>query len=507
MQESTSNLADSIDEQPAMNSEHFPNHYIDDIEEDVHFNYFAHVWRDVCSDIEFHSLLDIGCGNGVFSAMLGQKANLRLCGVDGNPYAVEQAKKIGFDEVKLVKDFNFEALPYESNSFDMILCKDVLEHLFDPAYLLREAYRVLKSDGFLLIHVPNHFSMRGRIHFLFTNNIDPFNYFPESKRWNFPHIRFFTYKSLVELLDSKQFSTRKNLSYHFPSLPFSGLIPFKKQMMKLLIKLSTSQFAEGFTILASKSVSNQSLPIEGKINAKSTHLKARRTSTKVGILDPSYILFKGINKFVADFIKMENRKFETIVDYGSGETPYRDFFRCNHYITCDVGQNSQGTIEKFIAKDQKVDLPDSSADLIICMDVLEHIAKPELALKEIGRIAKKGASVIISVPFLYREHEAPYDYYRYTTFCLERLINESSVFDIELKKKIGGYNYTAYSVWNSGPIKNPEREEFTWFSRVLRSIIRRTILPLLNLTVFKKEPSAEDTVFHHILLLCRKTSD
>ena len=228
----------------------------------------------------------------------------------------------------------------------------------------------------------------------------------------------------------------------------------------------------------------------------------RRITTQLGLCDPGYPLFQGIRSFIRRHLHVDNQNFGVVVDYGAGETPYREFFHCNDYKACDVAQNSQGTISHLISDTQTTDLPAEVADLVLCMDVLEHTANPERALKEIRRVAKKGASILISLPFLYREHEAPHDYYRFTTFCLERMMRENG-FEIKSKEKIGGYCYTAFSIWYEGPVKHPEREVFTFFERLLRSLFRRTLLPLLNLTIFKTEPRADDTAFNHILLLCR----
>jgi len=88
----------------------FENKYIDDIKEDPESNYFTRVWDDVCKIIDFKSLLDVGCGNGVFSINVKKKKKCSLFGIDGNEYALEKAKALGFDEVRYIRDFNAELL-------------------------------------------------------------------------------------------------------------------------------------------------------------------------------------------------------------------------------------------------------------------------------------------------------------------------------------------------------------------------------------------------------------
>jgi ubiquinone/menaquinone biosynthesis C-methylase UbiE len=156
-----------------------------------------------------------------------------------------------------VNDFCEDKLPFDDESFDMVFCKDVLEHLLFPDKTVHEMQRVLKKGGYALIHVPNHFTIKGRILFLLNNNIDPYNWFPNSNREEFPHIRFFTYESLLELLIKNNFHFVKNYSYHFPSLPYfpnrlKKVIPFGKRIDKYFSEKKPTSFAKGITILVKK---------------------------------------------------------------------------------------------------------------------------------------------------------------------------------------------------------------------------------------------------------------
>ena len=245
------NTPPSHQDQP---QEHFPAKFIDDIAKiDTDSNYFSPVWKEALSTTgHFGSMLDIGCGNGVFAAEAKRIAGCKLYGVDGSDYAIRQAREVGFESLAVIKDFNVDVLPFEAEQFDFCLCKDLLEHLLRPGFVLREARRVLKPGGFLLVHVPNHFTLHGRIRFLFNNDIDTYGYFPEAKRWDFPHIRFFTHESMVELLGLEGFEVVRDLSHHFFVFPLGRyLIPFRGLRRKL-VERYPSQFAEGFTLLARK---------------------------------------------------------------------------------------------------------------------------------------------------------------------------------------------------------------------------------------------------------------
>ena len=172
--------------------EHFSNELIDDISGDPENNYFTPVLNQVLDRIPMpNKVLDVGCGNGLFTSAIKKKISCRLTGVDGSEHALSHAYKSGFDEVYIINDFSIDSLSSETSSMDFVICKDVLEHLICPEQLVSEISRVVRNGGFVLLHVPNHFPIIGRLKLLFQNTIDPFYFFPDAERWNFPHIRFY----------------------------------------------------------------------------------------------------------------------------------------------------------------------------------------------------------------------------------------------------------------------------------------------------------------------------
>lgn len=229
----------------------FPDVYIDAISENPKKNFFTPVLDELLiSILKPEIVCDVGCGNGVFTIALKEKIGCQLLGVDGSEYAVAKAKSIGFDEVHLISDFCSQRLPFDDDSMDLVICKDVLEHLLDPDFLVKEIVRVTKPGGQCLLHVPNHFPVIGRIRFLFRNNIDTFNYFPESNRWNFPHIRFFNKNDLMLMARKNGLLPEIDLSWHFfRPARIAKLIPL---LAKWIGNRYTDQTSEGITILFKK---------------------------------------------------------------------------------------------------------------------------------------------------------------------------------------------------------------------------------------------------------------
>jgi SAM-dependent methyltransferase len=104
-------------------------------------------------------LLDIGCGAGRTGAEL-RKLGFNVTGVDHSAKAVQLAKERGL--AVQMTDLDADGLPFEDCEFDLAWAGDVLEHVFDPIDMLKEANRVLRPGGKLYVNVPNEFPLRTR---------------------------------------------------------------------------------------------------------------------------------------------------------------------------------------------------------------------------------------------------------------------------------------------------------------------------------------------------------
>jgi ubiquinone/menaquinone biosynthesis C-methylase UbiE len=99
------------------------------------------------------SLLDAGCGTGVYSFYFTKKIK-KIEAIDISK------EKIGFlKKENIFKNIQFSVadlckLPFKNNSFDQIICSDVLEHIKDDKKALLELRRVLKIGGILLLTIP-----------------------------------------------------------------------------------------------------------------------------------------------------------------------------------------------------------------------------------------------------------------------------------------------------------------------------------------------------------------
>ncbi len=106
--------------------------------------YWADITRHFSGEVE---LLDIGCGTGWLSEHFPH-----YTGIDGSADAVS----IATGRARNVTEGNVdEPLPFADESFDAIVMKDLLEHVADPAALVREVRRVLRPGGLVFASSPD----------------------------------------------------------------------------------------------------------------------------------------------------------------------------------------------------------------------------------------------------------------------------------------------------------------------------------------------------------------
>jgi len=103
-------------------------------------------------------LLDVGCGTGDRLQVFREK------GFDTFGVEFSSSARYAKEQLKLnVFEGDLFAAHFTDDSFDIVTMYNVLEHLHDPAEMLREARRILKKEGFLIIQVPNIDSLQFKL--------------------------------------------------------------------------------------------------------------------------------------------------------------------------------------------------------------------------------------------------------------------------------------------------------------------------------------------------------
>lgn len=132
---------------------------------------------------------------------------------------------------------------------------------------------------------------------------------------------------------------------------------------------------------------------------------------------------------------------QIVLDAGAGEARHKAYFSQGRYVALDAGygDSSWDYSRLDIRGDLEcIPLRTHSVDCILCMVVLEHTRKPRQVIGEFARILKPGGSLVMVVPFLWEEHQAPHDYFRFTRYGVHSLF-ESTSLRLDLLDPMGGF--------------------------------------------------------------------
>ncbi len=145
-----------------------------------------------------------------------------------------------------------------------------------------------------------------------------------------------------------------------------------------------------------------------------------------------------MTKRVLKFLRDQVARFELegpVVEFGSYRVPgqeeladIREYFAGLEFIGCDL---RPGTGVDLVDDMEHSHFPAASVGTVVCLETLEHVRQPWLALQEAYRILKPGGALIVSIPFRMHIHNFPDDYWRITPSGLEALMRQAGFEDIE----------------------------------------------------------------------------
>lgn len=145
---------------------------------------------------------------------------------------------------------------------------------------------------------------------------------------------------------------------------------------------------------------------------------------------------------ISEFVKFASKNIEKssiLIDAGAGDCRYKANFQHVKYVAVDSCQvNKKYAKIDVIADLSFLPFKNNSIDAILSTQTLEHVKEPKLVLSEFFQALKPGGSLFLTVPQGWGQHEKPYDYFRFTSFALEYLLNLVG-FRIIFIKPRGGY--------------------------------------------------------------------
>jgi SAM-dependent methyltransferase len=161
-----------------------------------------------------------------------------------------------------------------------------------------------------------------------------------------------------------------------------------------------------------------------------------------------------------------------LLDFGCGGSPYRTLFPNAEYKRADIAGVDQLDYEIPLTSGPfRLDVSDSTFDLILSSQVLEHVLHPEHYLDEAYRLLKPGGKLVITTHGIFEDHSCPGDYHRWTDSGLTQLL-KSRGFSINETWKITTGPRAALFLFERFPLIPSSTSVFRLFAILWQQLVK-----------------------------------
>lgn len=145
----------------------------------------------------------------------------------------------------------------------------------------------------------------------------------------------------------------------------------------------------------------------------SSRLRPSRSSVQYAVRRP-----------LLDWLAAQDVAGARVLDVGCGDRPYEELLRgAAEIVGFDVPGNPHADLHGSI---DAIPAGDASFDVVLCLQVLEHVPDPAAAVRELRRVVRPGGRVLLSTHGVYPFHPNPDDLWRWTHTGLERLFRTNA---------------------------------------------------------------------------------
>ena len=214
-------------------------------------------------------------------------------------------------------------------------------------------------------------------------------------------------------------------------------------------------------------------------------------------LNPFYFARYGLYQAISEYSESLTGD---LLDVGCGTKPYKSLFNVPSYIGLDIDSHASRSrgIADYFYDGACFPFRNEMFDSVLCSQVLEHVFHPDQFLTEIYRVMRPGAKMLLTVPFLWDEHEQPYDYARYSSFGLIALLEKNGFVVLE-HKKVGADASCLFQLSNAYLFKI----SINWnrYLRLFFVLMAMGPINLLGLIAKRTLPSNPDLFLDHVALI------
>ena len=140
-----------------------------------------------------------------------------------------------------------------------------------------------------------------------------------------------------------------------------------------------------------------------------------------------------------------------LLDFGCGSKPYQNLFFVDEYVGVDIevsGHKHNDSKVDFYYNGKVLPFKSETFDNVFSSEVFEHLFNIDEILCEINRVLKNDGYLLFTTPFVWEEHEVPYDFGRYAIFGMEHILKKNG-FSIVKQKKSTDYISTIIQLFIS----------------------------------------------------------
>jgi len=217
------------------------------------------------------------------------------------------------------------------------------------------------------------------------------------------------------------------------------------------------------------------------------------------IVNPFYIARKSL---YSNLSILGDKITGKTLDVGCGTKPYEKLFNHSIYVGLefDTGIDSEKKVADYYYDGKTFPFKEAEFDSVVTNQVLEHVFNPDEFISEINRVLKINGKLLLTVPFVWDEHEQPYDFARYSSFGLKALLEKNGFEILELRKSVNDYRVLV-QLFNAYIYKITRRNIFIKNLALILVIAPVTIFGIL---ISKILPKNNDLYLDNIVLAEKK---
>lgn len=226
----------------------------------------------------------------------------------------------------------------------------------------------------------------------------------------------------------------------------------------------------------------------------------------IGIfVNPFFLARRGLHE---QLVTLAPRIRGRTLDVGCGQKPYRELFAAvTSYVglELDTPENRAAKAADVYYDGSTFPFGDDEFDSVVASQVLEHVFEPDAFLSEICRVLKPGGSLLVTVPFVWDEHEQPNDYARYSSFGLHHVLERNGFRVMESHKSVLGVA-TIFQLINALVYKQASSHSRSTGWLAAGMLLMAPLSALGWLLGWLCRPESSDLYLDNVVLACKEVS-